>query len=254
MFKNKKRLAVALGSGGAKGMAHVGALMALEERGIRFDAVAGTSIGSIVGALYAKGYSPTDISELLSRLDLKNIALSVLAAGSVAPVRAALNVMLDESDFSQLAKPFAAVATDAESGEEVVLREGNVAEAILASSAMPPFFKGVAIGGRVLSDGAFVNAVPADAARSLGADFVLGVSLSPASAYERSEFIVRGGQKKTVFQRGIKDCDYLLEPDLSHFTATDVLSSSVIYDIGYDCAARHADDILAAMRAKRVKI
>ena len=77
MFKTKKRLAVALGSGGAKGMAHVGALMALEERGIRFDAVAGTSIGSIVGALYAKGYSPTDISELLSRLDLKNIALSV---------------------------------------------------------------------------------------------------------------------------------------------------------------------------------
>ena len=140
MFSGKKGISLALGSGGAKGLAHIGALKALEECGLRFCAVAGTSIGSIVGALYAKGYSPTDIAELLRRFDLKSMALSVLAAGTVAPVRDALDSMLDENVFSELRLPFAAIATDADSGEEVVLRSGKVADAVLASSAMPPFF------------------------------------------------------------------------------------------------------------------
>lgn len=250
----KKCIAAALGSGGAKGMAHVGALKALEECGIRFCAVAGTSIGSIVGALYAKGYSPSDISGLLQRLDLKNLAISVLASASAAPVRAALDSLLDESDFSALQMPFAAVATDTESGEEVVLRSGNVAEAVLASSAMPPFFKSVNVGGRLLADGAFTNAVPGDVARSLGADFVLGISLSPAKSYERTEFFTAGGVLKLCYQKGIGACDYLLEPDLSDYAATDAAKASVMYDIGYECAMRHAEEIAAALRAKRIKI
>lgn len=254
MFASKKKIALALGSGGAKGMAHVGVLCALEERGIRFDAVAGTSIGSIVGALYAKGYNPTDIAQLLKRLDLKSMAFSALAAGSVAPVRAVLDSMLDESGFSELRLPFAAVATDAATGEEVVLKTGSVADALLASSAMPPFFRSVPLGGKQLVDGAFSNAVPADEARALGGDFVIGVSLSPASSYERTEFVTAGGERKAIEQKGIKSCDFLLEPDLSGYSATDVFSAAAMYDIGYECAARSADGILEAMRAKKIKL
>lgn len=254
MLFKKRKAALALGSGGAKGMAHVGALAALEEAGIRFQAVSGTSIGSIVGALYAKGYSARDILELLRRLDLKSMALSVLAAGSAAPVRAAIDEILDESDFSSLRLPFAAVATDADSGEEVVLRTGNVALAALASSAMPPVLRGVEIGGRTLVDGAFVNAVPGDVAHALGGDFVLGIALSPAAVYEETEFVTRGGEHVFSRQRGIGACDYLLVPDLSAYAATDVLSVSAIYDIGYECAVRHMGEIRAAMRAKRVKV
>lgn len=247
MFGTKKRVALALGSGGAKGMAHVGVLKALEERGFSFCAVAGTSIGSIVGALYAKGYSATDIGELLKAIDMKSLAFAVLAAGSVAPVKDALDRILDESDFSELALPFAAVATDAESGEEVVLRSGNVAEAVLASSAMPPFFRNVAIGDKMLMDGAFSNAVPGDVARKLGADFVIGVSLSPAERYVR-------GSAAAEPQRGILSCDILLEPDLTAYAPTDVTASAAMYEIGYECVADRFNEITAAMRAHHIKL
>lgn len=254
MFQKKKTLALALGSGGAKGMAHVGALKALEELGIRFSAVAGTSIGSIVGALYAKGYSPTDIGELLRRTDYRAMALALLAAGSNLPVRNMLDSMLDESTFEDLKIPFAAVATDADSGEEVLLRSGSVSQAVLASSAMPPFFKGVAIGQRTLMDGAFVNAVPADAARALGGTFVIGISLSPAQSYEKTEFVTRTGIRKTCLQTGVKSCDILLEPDLSAYSATDVFSAPVMYDIGYECVSRRVDEIRKALRTSCVRI
>lgn len=253
MFRKKKTLALALGSGGAKGMAHVGALQALEECGVHFSAVAGTSIGSIVGAFYAKGYSPRDISELLRRLDYKSMAISVLTAGSNLSVRNLIDSMLDESCFSDLTLPFAAVATEISNGEEKVFRSGRIADAVLASSAMPPFFKGVEIDGKMYMDGAFVNAVPADVARTLGGDFVIGISLSPAKSYERTEFVLRNGEKKVCMQKGVHNCDFLLEPDLSAYGATDVFSAPVMYDIGYECAMRHADEILSALRANAVR-
>lgn len=254
MFSGKKGISLALGSGGAKGLAHIGALKALEECGLRFCAVAGTSIGSIVGALYATGYSPTDIAELLRRFDLKSMALSVLAAGTVAPVRDALDSMLDENVFSELRLPFAAVATDADSGEEVVLRSGKVADAVLASSAMPPFFKGIRLDDRLLCDGAFTNAVPGDVARALGGHFVIGISLSPAENYACTRFLARSGKEIECRQRGIKSCDFMLEPDLSQFSATDITSAAVMYDIGYECAHSRAGELLDALRAHHIKI
>lgn len=247
MFGGKKRVALALGSGGAKGLAHVGALKALEEQGLSFAAVAGTSAGSIVGAMYAKGYSPTDIAELYKSFDLKTLAFSMLAAGSSAPVKRALDAVLDESDFSELKIPFAAVATDTESGEEVVLKSGNVAEAVLASSSMPPFFRSVPLGGRLLMDGAFANAVPGDVARGLGAEFVIGISLSPKERYLQ-------GKAGAEPQRGIASCDILLEPDLEGYAPTDVAAAASIYGIGYECAMAKADEIAAALRAKRIRI
>ena len=111
-FKKKRKIGLALGSGGAKGMAHLGALKAFEEEGIEFDVIAGTSIGSIVGAMYAKGYTSTDTRELIRRLDYKNIAISVLVGGTFNPVRKIISDALGSEDFSDLKKPFAAVATD----------------------------------------------------------------------------------------------------------------------------------------------
>lgn len=254
MFSKKKKLGLALGSGGAKGMAHIGALRALEEMGLRFSAVAGTSIGSIVGALYAKGYSSKDMAELLSRLDYKGLAMSVLIAGSVQPARRMLDDILDESEFSELKIPFAAVATDAESGEEVVLDSGNVASAVLASGAMPPFFKGVDLGGKTLVDGAFANAVPGDVAKKLGASFVVGISLSPAKDYEKTFFLTRSGEKKEICQRGIGRCDFLLAPDLSAYSAASVTGAAEMYDIGYECAMRACDDLMRALRAKKISV
>ena len=252
--KKKKLVAAALGSGGAKGMAHLGALQALGECGVCFDAYAGTSAGSIVGALCAKGYTPADIYRLLAHLDYKGLALSVLAAGSMRAAFSALEDVMGECEFSELKLPFAAVATDAATGEEVVLRRGNVARAVLASSAMPPFFRGADIEGRRLIDGAFSNAIPGDVARSLGADLVIGVALSPASSYCGGSWVTAAGKRVAMRQTGFESCDVLLEPDLSAYSAADVFGGARMYDIGYDCAMRHMPQILRLLREKNIPL
>lgn len=250
----QKKLGAALGSGGAKGMAHLGVIQALAERGVAFDAVAGTSAGALVGALYARGYTPRDIGELLARLDYKNMALSVLLSKSLDPVRALLDDVLGQSEFPDLRLPFAAVATDAENGEEAVLSAGNVARAVLASCAMPPYFRPVAADGRRLVDGAFVNAVPGDVARALGADFVIGVALSPAERYRETMFAAADGTLVRAEQAGFAACDILLEPDLSAYSATSVLSGAQMFDIGYACAEARADEIVRALRERRIPL
>ena len=252
VFRRKKKLlGAALGSGGAKGLAHLGILQAFEENGVRFDVLAGTSAGSIAGSLYAKGYSPADIAELLARVDYKQTVLSLLLERSAQPLHRLLDGVLGECTFAELEKPFAAVATDTADGGEIVLREGNVARAVLASSAMPPFFKPVRIDGRDLADGAFANAVPGDVARSLGADFVIGVTLSPAEGYREVAYQTASGRQIALRQEGIASCDILLEPDLSAYSATSVLDTNEIFDIGYACAKERMPEILERLREKK---
>lgn len=250
----QKRIGVALGSGGAKGMAHLGALQALEEAGITFDIYAGTSAGSIVGAMRARGYTCEDIEQLLARLDYRSSLFSVLTSGTSRPVLDLLNSVLGECDFSELKKPFAAVATDALTGEEVVLREGNIAEAVLASCSIPPLFRGVNRNGQTLIDGAFTNAIPGDRARELGADFVIGIALSPAEKYRINEFMTLGGERKLICQTGFDGCDILLEPDLAQYSAADMLSGARMYEIGYDCVKERLEEIRQKMRSEKIRI
>ena len=229
-----------------------GVLQALEEQGIRFDVLAGTSAGAIAGSLYAKGYSPADIAELLARVDYKQTLLSLLMERSAQPLHRLMDGVLGESSFSELQKPFAAVATDTADGGEIVLRDGNVARAVLASSAMPPFFRPVRIDGRELADGAFANAVPGDTARRLGADIVIGVALSPAQNYREVTFTTASGRQIVLRQEGFAACDILLEPDLSAYSATSVFDTDKIFDIGYACAKERLPEIRELLRANKI--
>ena len=251
--RNKRKIGLALGSGGAKGTAHLGALKALEEEGVRFDLVAGTSIGSIVGAMYANGYSSTDTIELIRRLAYKNLAVSMLLGGGFASVRRVIADALGTESFEDLKLPFAAVATDVSDGSQTVLREGNLVDALLASSAMPPFFKGVRIGKKMLADGAFVNAVPADVCRDMGADFVIGIGLSEYTEGKVTQFMTTSGEIVSLCQKGFAACDLLLTPDLSGFAPTDVLRANDMYDAGYECARAHMDEIQCALKITKVK-
>lgn len=225
-------------------MAHLGALKAFEEFGIEFDVVAGTSIGSIVGAMYSKGYSVTDTSELIKRLDYKNIAISLLMGGTFNPVKKIIYDALGTEDFCDLKKPFAAVATDVSNGAEVVLKEGNLVDALMASSAMPPFFKSVKIEDSFLVDGAFINAVPADVVKTMGADVVIGVALSKYGDGKTTDFMTSSGKVLILEQKGFKSCDILLTPNLEGYMATDVLKTEDMYELGYDCAKAHKEEIL----------
>lgn len=250
LFRRKKSrtAGIALGSGGAKGFAHIGALQAFREEGIEFGAAAGASAGAVVGALYAAGFAPPDILETYRSIDWGGTALAVLFSRSAAPLEKILDEALGGRDIGELGIPFAATATNTADGSGVVLTEGRASRAVFASCAVPPLFPPVEMNGMKLADGAYSDAVPADAARALGADFVIGITLSPASSYAAKEFTTEAGRTLVTRQTGILACDILLSPDLSEYAGTSVFRADEIYDIGYACAKNRMPEIRKKMK------
>lgn len=251
----RKKLGLALGSGGARGMALLGALKALEEENIEFDVVAGTSIGSVIGALYAKGYTVGDMLRLKESLgvsDPQNILLFYLGGTGLVGI---MRRVTGGAYFDDLVKPFRAIATDLLSGEEVVIGAGDVSTAIAASSAIPPAFRPVVRDGRRLVDGAYVNSVPSDAVKSLGADKILGIDLGAETdtnfKIKRSldelypENGVKLGKKS---EQGYKYSDYVLAPDLKNVSGADVMRLDEIYAAGYGEAKEKMNEIKAALQ------
>jgi NTE family protein len=176
-----KRLGLALGSGAALGLAHIGVLKALSEEGIAIDCVAGSSAGSFVGAVFCAGRSWREIRDRARSIDWSNFAsFTVPRRGAMRLDR--MEKFLEEDLgiglFSDLAIPFAAVATDLQSGQAVIFDSGPVAHAVRASCSVPGVFEPVYESGKVLVDGALVNDVPADVARRLGAEIVVAVNLN----------------------------------------------------------------------------
>lgn len=207
---DRPKIGLVLAGGGAKGAAHVGVLKVLEEMKIPIDYVAGTSMGSIIGGLYAAGMSPQEIEREIQNIDWKDVfrdepnredrsfrrkqddALYVFKAkpgfreGSIQLPLAYVHgqkfdLQLNRltagvsnvKDFDQLPIPFRAVATDLETGREVILKSGNLARSLRASMAVPGAFDPVEIDGRLLVDGGISNNVPVSVARAMGADIVI---------------------------------------------------------------------------------
>ena len=261
LFSRKRVVGLALGSGGAKGMAHLGALKAFEEEGIRFQVVAGSSIGSIVGALYAKGFTSDDMIQVIEGLNRKEFSKNLRPFADLGFAEEFLSRYLD-GDISDLGLPFAAWVTDGETNEGEMLSEGKTARVLTASSAIPPFFRGVDIGGKRYYDGAFSNAVPAEACRALGADVVIGIDLS---AYVRAEedksrvsrmfgaAIAKISPVKynaDCKSRGYESADFMLQPNLLDYRATDVSRAGMgrMFDIGYETAKEHMAEIKEAIK------
>jgi len=177
----KIRVGLALGGGAAKGFAHIGVIKMLEANGIQPDVVAGTSAGSVVGALYASGMDPFALQQRAVALDEAQIRDVSLFSGGLIEGRALqdyVNNQVDRRPLERLGKPFAAVATRLETGERVAFARGNTGQAVRASSSVPGVFEPVAIGQWHYVDGGVVSPVPVDAARDLGADFVIAVDIS----------------------------------------------------------------------------
>lgn len=246
--KNKRQIKIgyALGSGGAKGFATLGVIKALEENDIYPDVIAGTSIGSIIGALLANGYSSTDITEMLKSFNLGKLINAVMLSVDGDAVKSTLDDYLGEKNFNELKKPFSAIATDLHTGEEVVLNSGNVASAITASSCYPPFFKPYEIDGELLVDGAFTNSVPADVVKNLGADFIIGVDLSDhqskPSILSRI-FPTYQGKVEKPWQKGYEYSDIVLQIPLSGYKSTSFKDGEVMFNIGYNFAKEKIQEI-----------
>lgn len=178
-----KSIGLALGGGAARGCAHIGVIRAFQEKKVPLSCVAGTSIGAMIGAVYASG-GLDHLEALLLELDPLHLMgyfdvvfpHSGLADGK--KVTELLRKILGDRNFKDLSLPFAAVATDIRDGREVVMSSGDVINAVRASIAVPGVFTPFVSGKSVLVDGGLVNPVPVDVARSLGADFVVAVDLN----------------------------------------------------------------------------
>ena len=181
----KRKVGLALGSGGARGLAHIGVLEVLEKEGIPIDMIAGTSIGALVGALYAQGKGIEELKALAMELGTRRLSFlldpalpkSGLLRGR--RVTETLKSVIGDLEFSDLGMPFACVAADIDSGEEVVIREGLVWEGVRASGSIPVLFAVAKRGGRYLVDGSLVNPVPVNVLRDMGAEYIIAVSLTP---------------------------------------------------------------------------
>lgn len=176
-------IGLALSSGGPRGAAHAGVLRVLEEHHIPIDIIVGTSMGAMVGGAYAAGVPITRIEEEWLKTDLLRVARSFLPTfplhgwSSGSNVLKMLQGLLGQVKIEDLPIKFAAVATDIETGTEVILQKGSLVEAIRASSSIPGLFVPVEHDGRFLVDGGLVNPLPVDVVRRLGAEVVIAVDL-----------------------------------------------------------------------------
>ncbi|HTY35722.1 MAG TPA: patatin-like phospholipase family protein [Bacteroidota bacterium] len=180
----KSKVALVLSGGGARGLAHIGALKALERHGLLVDTIVGTSMGSFIGGFYAAGIATTEMERIARQVDRSFVAKMV--APSISNfrfvdgerVREYLRSSIGELRIEDLKIPFAAIATDFVTGEEVPITKGPLVDAIQASIALPPLFRPVYYQDRWLIDGGFTNPLPVSAARQRGGDFIIAVNVA----------------------------------------------------------------------------
>jgi NTE family protein len=191
----RKKVGLALGGGAARGMAHIGVLEVLQKEGIPIDMIAGTSAGALIGALYAKELDANLIKQQVLALDWKQLTrladLTLPKSGFIAGRR--ITGLLKEFlggniEFGDLNIPFACVATDIYTADEVIIKEGSVVEAVRASIAVPVIFTTVKWQNRYLVDGGLINQVPVSVVKEMGADFIIAVNVIPDRA-DRAKFI-----------------------------------------------------------------
>jgi len=217
-------IGLALGGGFARGFAHLGVLQVLEQNQIPISHIAGTSVGSILGAAYASGAPLTRIIETCRALRFRDIArwrVSRLGLASNQRLENLIERVFDSRQFEDLRIPLAVVATDLTSGEPVVFRQGNLVDAIRASCAFPGLFEPVEIGTRCLADGGLVAPVPTHAARQLGANVVIGVSVgmqdghrgAPTNIFQVVSRAVNAAQKHQL-EIWERYSDLVLRPDV----------------------------------------
>ncbi len=256
----KKKIGLALGGGAARGLAHIGVLKVLERMGIVPQMIAGTSIGSIIGAIYAKELDADRLEQYAmewSRWKMAQLldpALPRVGLIKGKKVEAILDSYLGEESFSDLKVPFACVAVDIDTGEEVVIREGKVASGVRASISIPGIFLPVEREGRLLVDGGLVNPVPVSTVREMGADFIIAVNVLPhpqGRLLEQGEGDLSRGHNKfailmqmvnisanLIAEASLEGADLVIEPDLSNCGPADFHLASECIPRGEEAAER----------------
>jgi NTE family protein len=204
------KIGLALGSGGARGFAHLGVLKVLEEENIPISYIAGSSIGALVAALYASGLGLDRLYKLAKSFRRNDfIDLTIPKMGLIAGKRITefIRLLTKGKQIEELAIPVALVATDLQTGAKVVFRQGDVARAVRASISIPGIFVPAEVDGRLLVDGGVVDRVPVSVAREMGADIVIAVDVSPLNV---------NGEITSIFDVILQSIDILQDEIVSH--------------------------------------
>ncbi|WP_051526765.1 patatin-like phospholipase family protein [Alkanindiges illinoisensis] len=174
-------IALALGGGGAKGFAHIGAIKVLESHGIKPKIVTGTSAGSFVGSLYASGKTPFQLQELalqLEEADIRDLTISKQGFITGQKLQDYVNKNVGNRPIQQFPIRFAAIATQLDNGQKVAFNRGNAGQAVRASCSIPNVFVPATIAGKRYVDGGLVSPIPVQTARDMGADIVIAIDIS----------------------------------------------------------------------------
>jgi len=245
----RPKIAVVLSGGGARGFSHIGVLRVLERNRLPVDIVVGTSIGAVIGALYASGVSLDKLEYLTSDLGWDKIS-DFSGASSVVELMMGerllsseklekyLDARLGAKNFYELNKKFACVAVDIVTGEKIVFTEGNVARAVRASATIPGVFEPVEYRHRLLVDGGLVENIPVDLARSMGADIVIALTARPDYTNNSVKGILRTLtqaiyiQGKILEDNSLKRADFVIAPVVKDVSAMDLGKASVCISAG----------------------
>ena len=242
------KVGLALGGGGAKGVAHIGVLRALEDADVKVDYVSGTSVGAMVAAMYAFNVSIDTIANIGRDLTLAQITtfkFKKTGFFTAEPLKEILIEYLGEVNIEDAPIPLSIVATDLTSGEEVIFTKGPLADAVCASASIPGVYIPMQLDGRTLVDGGIVQSVPVRAVKAMGAGVIIASRLGGVGRYEEPKNVLdvmRNAFDIALSHRTkeeVKQADLLIAMDLSDFSIAD---NTDRYDelcaIGYDSALK----------------
>ncbi len=230
-----RKVALVLGGGAARGFAHIGVIKMLEAQGIVPDMIVGTSAGAVVGALYAGGFDAFGMQRIGQQLDESVFADWTLGGRGLLKGEALqdfINQHLKRRPIEKLNRPFAAVATDLNSGERIVFRSGDTGMAVRASAAVPGVFQPTQFNGHSYVDGGLTSPVPVQSAREMGADFIIAVDISARPNGQPVDSLSGILWQTTTIMGGVIGRNELREADV-------VIRPKLPYVKSWDFAARN---------------
>ena len=237
-------IGLALGGGAAKGFAHVGVIRALEENGIKAQIVTGTSAGSLVGSLYAYGYTPDQLQQISYQLDELNLADFTFSSNGVIKgnrLQQFVNGQVKNTPLQKLSRKFTAVATDLDSGQSIGFNTGDTGIAVRASCSIPNVFMPVAMNGHRYVDGGLSAPVPVSYARKAGANFVIAVDITAKPKQGSNGFLANFDQTINILSikllhEQLKQADIVISPDISQLSSFGFDKKQQAIDLGYKAA------------------
>ncbi len=250
------KLGLAFSGGGTRGVAYIGVIKAFNEAGLKFDYVAGTSVGSLMGAAYCAGLTVEEMEKRARGLKEKDILTSRISfmPNKTEKLESVVNEVLGGRTFQDLKIPFTAVAVDIITAKEVHVSSGNLAKAISGSCAVPGVFNPVDFGEYRFFDGGIQNNIPADVVREMGADIVLAVDINPTRGYGTTSTkyleLMKAALRILMKSNSVKGyvySDYVLKIDLSQYDQRKLENVDEMIKAGYDITKAEMPNILKVL-------